>query len=141
MGTFSLNKAGFTKSFTEHEIIIGLASIRADLNYQQGLNRMWSRKTRFDFYWPSLAHLGEQAIPNKEIYSQGASILNGQGTPVDEDVFGYQERYAEYRYKPSTVTGLFRSNATAPLDVRHLAQKFTTLPATKYNDEGLSAPP
>lgn len=129
MGTFSLNKAGFTKSFTEHEIIIGLASIRADLNYQQGLNRMWSRKTRFDFYWPSLAHLGEQAILNKEIYSQGASVLNGQSTPVDEDVFGYQERYAEYRYKPSIITGLFRSNATATLDVWHLAQKFTTLPA------------
>ena len=90
---------------------------------------MWSRKTRFDFYWPSLAHLGEQAILNKEIYSQGATVLNGQGTPVDEDVFGYQERYAEYRYKPSTVTGLFRSNAAATLDVWHLAQKFTTLPA------------
>ena len=128
-GTFSMGKTGFTKSFTEHEIIIGLASVRADLNYQQGTNRMWFRKTRFDFFWPSLAHLGEQAILNKEIYTQGPAVLNGTGGKVDNDVFGYQERYAEYRYKPSLITGLFRSTATTPLDVWHLAQKFTALPA------------
>lgn len=121
MGTFSMSSKGFTKSFTEHEIIIGLASARADLNYQQGLNRMWSRTTRFDFFWPSLANLGEQTILNKEIYAQGTS--------ADDNVFGYQERYAEYRYKPSQVTALFRSNATASLDVWHLSQEFSSLPA------------
>jgi hypothetical protein len=82
---------------------------------------MWSRSTRFDFYWPSLAHLGEQAILNKEIYAQGSS--------ADDDVFGYQERYAEYRYKPSQVTGKFRSNDSASLDVWHLSQEFSSLPA------------
>lgn len=128
MGTFSFGSKGFVKSFTEHEIVIGIASARADLNYQQGMNRMWSRSTRFDFYWPSLAHLGEQAILNKEIYTQGSSVLTPGGTPVDEEVFGYQERYAEYRYKPSLVTGLFRSNAAQSLDVWHLSQDFGALP-------------
>lgn len=121
IGTFSVNNNGFTKSFTEHEIVIGLVSVRADLNYQQGLHKMWSRQTRFDFFWPSFAHLGEQAILNKEIYAQG--------TTADEDVFGYQERYAEYRYKPSQITGLYRSNATASLDLWHLAQDFSALPS------------
>lgn len=93
---------------------------RADLNYQQGLNKLWSRETRFDFYWPTFAHLGEQAVLNKEIYAQGTS--------VDDEVFGYQERYAEYRYKPSIITGRFRSNATQSLDAYHLAQNFGSLP-------------
>lgn len=124
-GTVSNGGKGFIKSFTEHEIIIGLASVRADLNYQQGLNRMWSRSTRFDFYWPLLANLGEQAILNKEIYAQG----NG----ADEGGFGYQERYAEYRYKPSQVTALFRSNATTSLDMWHLSQEFSSLPALNTN--------
>lgn len=119
-GTASAIGHGFTKSFTEHCIIIGLVSVRADLNYQQGLNRMFSRSTRFDYYWPALSHLGEQAVLNKEIYAQGTS--------ADEDVFGYQERYAEYRYKPSTITGLFRSSAAQSLDVWHLAQDFGSLP-------------
>jgi len=121
IGTVATSGNSFVKSFTEHEIVIGLVSIRADLNYQQGLNKMWSRQTRFDFYWPSLSHLGEQAILNKEIYAQGNN--------ADDDVFGYQERYAEYRYKPSQVTGLFRSNATASLDIWHLSQEFSALPA------------
>lgn len=121
MGTFSMGSKGFIKSFTEHEIIIGICSARADLNYQQGINRMWNRSTRFDFFWPALAHLGEQAILNKEIFCDG--------TAADENVFGYQERYAEYRYKPSMVTGLFRSNAATSLDVWHLSQEFATLPA------------
>ena len=121
IGTFSKSQKGFTKSFTEHEVILGFMSARADLNYQQGLNRMWSRSTRFDFYWPSLAHLGEQAILNKEIYAQGTS--------ADDDVFGYQERFADYRYKPSMVTSLFRSNATSSLDAWHLSQDFSALPA------------
>lgn len=120
MGTLSMDRHGFTKSFTEHGIIIGLVSVRADLNYQQGLNRMFSRQTRWDYYWPALSHIGEQAILNKEIYAQGTS--------ADEDVFGYQERYAEYRYKPSVITGLFRSQAAQSLDTWHLAQDFETLP-------------
>ena len=120
-GTVSVNGHGFTKSFTEHCTIIGLVSVRADLTYQQGLNRMWSRRTRYDFFWPSLQHIGEQAVLNKEIYLDGTS--------ADEDVWGYQERFAEYRYKPSTITNLFRSSAPASLDVWHLSQDFTTRPS------------
>lgn len=111
---------GFTKSFVEHGYIIGLVNVRADLTYQQGLQRLWSRQTRFDFYWPALAHLGEQAVLNKEIYAQGTS--------ADDDVFGYQERYAEYRYYPSLITGKFRSTYAQPLDMWHLSQKFDSLP-------------
>lgn len=111
---------GFTYSATEHCLIIGLVSVRADLNYQQGLERMWSRQTRLDYYWPALSHIGEQAVLNKEIYAQGTS--------TDDEVFGYQERFAEYRYKPSLITGLFRSNATGSLDAWHLAQDFGSLP-------------
>lgn len=111
---------GFTKSFTEHGWIIGLVNVRADLTYQQGLNRMWSRSTKFDMYWPTFAHLGEQAILNKEIYAQG--------TAKDNEAFGYQERYAEYRYFPSQITGKFRSTYAQPLDNWHLAQKFDNLP-------------
>lgn len=111
---------GFTKSFVEHGYIIGLVNVRADLTYQQGLNRMWSRQTRFDFYWPALAHLGEQAVLNKEIYADG--------TAADDDVFGYQERFAEYRYFPSKITGKFRSTFAQPLDAWHLSQKFETRP-------------
>ena len=110
----------FTKSFVEHGWIIGLVCVQSDLTYQQGLNRMWSRKARFDYYWPVFAHLGEQAILNKEIYAQG----NDQ----DDEVFGYQERYAEYRYFPSMITGQLRSTSPTPLDVWHLAEKFETLP-------------
>lgn len=121
VGTFSVNQNGFVKSFTEHEYIIGLVSIRADLTYQQGLNKLWSRQTRYDFYWPTFAHLGEQAVLNKEIYTQG--------TLADNDVFGYQERFSEYKYKPSQITGQFRSNHTTSLDIWHLAQDFASLPA------------
>jgi len=120
MGTMSQSSAGFTQSFTEHGYIVGIVNVRADLNYQQGINRLWSRQTRFDFFWPALSHLGEQAVLNKEIYAQGTS--------VDDQVFGYQERFACYRYKPSMITGAFRSNAAAPLDIWHLAQNFTSLP-------------
>ena len=111
---------GFNKSFVEHCMIFGLVCMRADLNYQQGLEKMFSRSKRFDFYWPALAHLGEQAIMNKEIFADG--------TANDELTFGYQERYAEYRYKPSKITGIFRSNAATPLDFWHLAQDFAALP-------------
>lgn len=111
---------GFSKSFVEHGYIIGLANVRADLTYQQGLNRMWSRKTVLDFYWPSFAHLGEQAVLNKEIYCQGTS--------QDDEVFGYQERFGEYRYKPSMITGKFRSTYAQSLDAWHFSQKFENLP-------------
>lgn len=112
---------GFTKSFTEHCIILGLVSARADLTYQRGLDRMWSRSTRWDFYWPALAHLSEQPVYNKEIYAQG--------TPQDNEVFGYQERWAEYRYAPSLITGKLRSVDSGSLDVWHLSQDFSSLPA------------
>lgn len=121
VGTVSSNTGRFSYSATEHGYIIGLASVRADLNYQQGLNRLWSRQTRYDFYWPALSHLGEQAVLNKEIFAQG--------TAADDNVFGYQERYAEYKYKPNMVTGKFRSNDPASLDLWHLAQDFASLPA------------
>jgi len=120
-GTSNLAGHGFSYSATEHGVVIGLLSVRADLNYQQGLNRMWSRRTKFDLYWPALAMIGEQAVLNKEIYTQGL--------PVDEEAFGYQERFGEYRYKPSMITGRMRSNAAQSLDTWHLAQDFETLPA------------
>jgi len=119
-GTVSGHNHGFTKSFTEHCLIIGIVCVRADLTYQQGVERMWDRSTRYDFAWPALSHLGEQAIKNREIFAQG--------TAEDELTFGYQERFAEYRFIPSKITGLFRSAATASLDVWHLAQEFATLP-------------
>ena len=115
---------GFTKSFTEHSLIIGVVSVRADINYQQGLNRMWSRNTKFDFYWPALSMIGEQAILNKEIYAQGSA-----NPTADAAAFGYQERFAEYRYKPSVITGEMRSAAAQSLDTWHLAQDFSALPA------------
>jgi len=120
VGTAALTGHGFTKSFTEHCILIGLVSVRADLTYQQGLPRMFSRSTRFDFFWPALSNIGEQAILNKEIFWQNSAD--------DENVFGYQERYAEYRYKHSQITGVLRSTAPLTLDAWHLAQEFTTLP-------------
>jgi hypothetical protein len=120
MGTALAQGHGFTYSSTEHGVILGLAAVRADLTYQQGLHKMWSRQTRYDFYFPAFATLGEQAVLNKEIYVQG--------TAADDEVFGYQERWAEYRYKPSQVTGLFRSTASGTLDAWHLAQNFGDLP-------------
>jgi len=120
MGTVVADNHGFVKSFTEHCLLIGLVSVRADLNYQQGLNRMFSRSTKFDFFWPALAHIGEQAVLSKEIYADGSA--------GDETVFGYQERFAEYRYKPSLCTGAMRSSAATPLDTWHLAQDFASRP-------------
>lgn len=119
-GTMSMRGHSFNKSFTEHCVIIGMICCRADLTYQQGLDRMWSRRTRWDFYWPSFAHLGEQAVLSKEIYADG--------TAGDESVFGYQERYAEYRYKPSKITGEFRSSYPQSLDSWHLSQDFAARP-------------
>lgn len=116
----TMNKSMFTKSFTEHGFIMGLAVVRTDQTYQQGIERMWSRKGRYDYYWPVLANIGEQAILNKEIYAQG--------NKTDEEAFGYQEAWADYRYKPSKVTALFRSNAQQSLDSWHYAQDYTELP-------------
>lgn len=120
-GTVGMSGHAFTTSFTEHCIVIGIVSVRADLTYQQGLNRMFSRRTRFDFYLPALAHIGEQAVLQKEIFADGIPAN-------DNKVFGYQERFAEYRYKPSIITGLFRSTAPQSLDSWHLSQKFDTAP-------------
>lgn len=112
---------GFTKSFVEHGYILGFVCARADLTYQQGINKMWLRSTVYDFYWPTFAHLGEQAIELREIYAQGSE--------ADTTVFGYQERYAEYRYKPSQITGKFRSCVTGgSLDKWHLSQFFKNAP-------------
>lgn len=128
-GTITVNNAGFTKSFTEHSIIIGLVNVRADLTYQQGLPRMFSRLTRYDFYWPSLAHLGEQEVLNKEIYTvDPATDTDADGTSDNNEAFGYQERWAEYRYKPSQITGQFRSNHATPLHAWHLSQEFGSTP-------------
>lgn len=111
------------KSFVEHGVIIGIASVRADLTYQQGLHKKFTRSTRYDFYWPALANLGEQAVLNQEIYLQGSA------NPTDDAaVFGYQERWAEYRYGANQITGKLRSTYATPLDMWHLAQKFTSLP-------------
>ena len=120
VATSLANRHGFTQSFTEHGYIIGLCAVRADLSYQQGLRKLWSRSTRYDFYFPVFAHLGEQAILNKEIYMTG--------TATDNNVFGYAERWAEYRYFPSLITSVFRSNAPGTMDSWHLAQNFTALP-------------
>ena len=130
-GVLGASAHGFNKSFVEHGYVIGLCCLRADITYQQGLNRMWSRRQLFDFYWPTLAHLGEQVVYNKEIYTQGSAVDNG--------VFGYQERYAEYRYKPSMITGKLRSTDPQSLDVWHLAQKFDSLP--KLNQDFIEENP
>jgi len=116
----ALNKNGFSYSALEHGYIIGLMCVAGDLTYQQGLDRHWSRSTRYDFYFPVFAALGEQTILNKEIYCDGS--VNDAG------IFGYQERWAEYRYKPSKITGLFKSTSAGTLDGWHIAQKFTALP-------------
>lgn len=119
--TTDVNSA-FSKSFTEHGLLIGLACVRTDHTYQQGIERMWSRKRRFDYYWPALAHIGEQAVLKKEIYCTG--------TAFDDEAFGYQEAWADYRYKPSRVCGAFRSNVVGSLDAWHYADYFDQDPET-----------
>lgn len=118
--TLDKSEGIFTKSFTEHTLVIGLACVRYDHTYQQGLSRQFSRRRRFDFYWPALANIGEIGIKNKEIYLQG--------NDKDDEVFGYQEAWAEYRYRNSRVTGQFRTNATGTLDSWHFADYYKTLP-------------
>ena len=132
-GTVASKSNGFTKSFTEHCIIIGLVNVRADLSYQQGIPKMFSRSTREDFYFPVFSHLGEQAVLQKEIFASGV--------PAEDDlVFGYQERYAEYRYYPSKITGKLRSTDAQSLDVWHLSEEFITAP-TLSDDFIQSNPP
>jgi hypothetical protein len=120
MGTGLAHNHGFTYSATEHGVVLGIVCVRADLTYQQGIHRMWNRSTRYDFYFPAFATLGEQAVLNEEIYVRGDAN--------DTGVFGYQERWAEYRYMPSRISSLFRSTAAGTIDAWHLAQRFTTLP-------------
>lgn len=122
VGTSATGGHGFAKSFVEHGYIIGICSVRADLTYQQGLPRHYSRATRYDFYWPELAGLGEQAVLNKEIW-----VSNSAAT--DDAVFGYIPRWDEYRFGQSTLHGKFRSDTVGSLDLWHLAQDFATLPA------------
>lgn len=129
-GTGSFVGHGFTKSFTEHGVLIGLVSVRADLSYTQGMDRMWSRRTRYDFFWPIFANLGEQAVLNREIY---ANLADGTGAAQKDGTFGYIARYDEYRFKNSKLTGNMRSyngngaNANT-LDVWHLAEAFASQP-------------
>lgn len=118
----------FTKSFTEHGFVIGVMVARYDHTYQQGLERFWSRKDRFDYYWPVFANIGEQAVKNKEIFAQGPGVKDTAGAVIDDQVFGYQEAWADYRYKPSRVTGEMRSQYAQSLDVWHLADDYSALP-------------
>lgn len=121
IGTNLSRNHGFSRAFTEHGYILGLVNVRADLAYQQGVRKLWSRSTRYDFFFPVFSHLGEQSVLNKEIYSDGS--VN------DNLTFGYQERWAEYRYHPSMITGYFNSTNATPLDAWHHAEKFASLPA------------
>lgn len=125
VGTMVASQHGFRQSFTEHGYIIGLVNVRADLTYQQGLRKHWSRSTKYDYYFPAFAHLGEQAILSRELFCSGDA--------EDTTVFGYQERWAEYRYGASEVTGLFRSTSAGTLDAWHLAQRFTVRPILNQN--------
>ena len=115
------NHSDFTKSFVEHGFVIGVMCARYDHTYQQGIERFWSRKTRFDYYWPVFANIGEQPVLNKEIYADGSA--------ADDEVFGYQEAWADYRYKPNRVCGEMRSNITNSLDVWHFADNYKSRPA------------
>lgn len=129
-GTAYLSNGGFTKSFTEHGVIIGVVSARADLTYQQGLDRLMSRSTRFDYLYPILQNIGDQSVLVQELYCQDPATDTGAtGTPDNQRVFAYQERYAELKYKRSQITGLFRSNATQTLDPWHLSEEFGALPS------------
>lgn len=121
MGTHYQDDSGYMKSFTEHGLVMTIVNVRAELTYQQGMERSWDREDKYDFYWPALAHIGEQEVLRREIYCDGVGVN-------DSVVFGYQERYAEYRYKPSKITGKLRSDYATPLDTWHLAQEFSAAP-------------
>lgn len=124
----------FTKSFTEHCILLGLAAVRTQHSYNQGLNRWWSRRRRFHVYWPSFAFLGEMPVKNREIFAQGNSVLDSSGNIIDDQVFGYQEHWAEYRYLPNIITGAFRTTYTqGSLDVWHFGDDYNSLPVLSQN--------
>ena len=129
---------GFTRSFVEHGFIIGFVCARTDLTYQQGLDRLLTKRTRYDYYWDDLAHLGYQDVKNKEIYAQGKNVLNSTGSPVDDDTFNYNVRYDEYRFKTSLITGKFRSSHPQSLQNYHYSQYFANLP--KFNEEFIQVP-
>jgi len=131
VGIASFTNHGFSKSFTEHCVVLGLASVRADITYQRGVHKMWRRRDKLDFYWPALSHIGEQAVLQEEIFAQSGTTQ----APENAKVFGYQERFAEYRYKSSEIHGSFRS-AIGPdtLDSWHLSQDFGTEAPTLNSD-------
>lgn len=134
VATATAHGHGFSQSFVEHGYIIGLAAVRADLTYQQGLHRMFSRRTKYDFYWPAFAHLGEQAILSKEIFLNSDPLLSpAERADANNAVFGYQARWEEYRYAPSRISGLFRSSNPLTLDSWHLAQEFEEAPVLDFN--------
>ena len=123
------NRDMFTKSFVEHGILMGLAVIRTEHTYQQGINRIFSRKNRTDFYFPELANLSEQYIKNKELYAQGSDVINQEsGNPYDEEAFGYQEAWSEYRYGINKITGELNSNYETPLDSWHYGDDYASMP-------------
>ena len=124
IGTSS-GTSGFTKSFSEHGIVIGLGNIRGDITYHQGIDRYWLKSTRYDFYYPVLSQIGEQSIYNAEIFHANGVDANA-GANIG--VFGYQERYGEMRYKNSIISGLFRPDATGTLEAWHLSEDFSSLP-------------
>lgn len=124
MASFGGRNGGFVKSFTEHGVIIGLISVTGDLSYQNGLDRAWSRQTRYDYFWPALQNLGEQPVYKKEVCCNDSAI--------NDEVLGYNERYGDMKSKISRVTGKFRSNATGTLDYWHLAQDYGTAPTLAH---------
>lgn len=123
-GGASGNCGGFTHSFTEHGYVLGLVSARSDISYQEGIPRHWSRLTRFDYYEPALAHLGEQPVYNQEVFVSNVDVDDIGALAV----WGYQERFAEYKYGNSMITSIMRSNHATPIDFWHLGERFTTAP-------------
>lgn len=129
-GVINTHESGFSTSFVEHSYVMGLARIRHNPVYQQGLNKLWSRSVALDFYNPMFNGLGEQPITNREIVAQGESVLDTDGEPIDGKAFGFNEAWYEYRYYPSLITGQLRSGIPQSLDVYHLAQYFGTIDET-----------
>lgn len=127
-GVIAKTTSGFTKSFVEHGYVMGICRIRADLSYQQGTPRHFFNSERFDYYMPELACISEQAVLNREIFTQGSGVKDDNGDVIDEKVFGYQEAWAHYRYFPNQITGKLRSDDPQSLDAWHLAQDFAELP-------------
>ena len=125
----NLSDNGFTKSFTEHGYVMSIASATADITYQQGLHKFWSRSTRYDFLHPMLQGIGDQTVLSGEImYYDPSTDTGSTGTANNDRVLCYQERYAELKYMPNRISGLLRSTAASSLEVRHAAEEFTSLP-------------